>query len=171
MITFRRRPLTVALAFATVALAVAPGADAVALPGAPTPADVCAMLSAVDVTTLLGKPAKPVPGTNDIVGSSCLWTGDRVAIGVTIETDPLLKAQGGKNGTVASRFKMMEDEVAAKRAKAVPGVGDKAVWQSNMLWVMKGAKVALIFMSRKGMGPADDLPGAKAVAAKVLTKL
>jgi hypothetical protein len=160
----------IAIGAALIALDVAP--SVVASPAAPTPAEVCGMLSGADVKELLGKPAKAEP-KEDNTGSTCLWLGDHASLSVTVETDDLLKTKvyAVKNQTAAERFEYMKKEVAAKRAKGVPGIGDDAVWQSNLLWVLKGKKVATISINRKGTFPADDLPGAKAAAAKVVAKL
>jgi hypothetical protein len=147
------------------------GSQVEASPTAPTPAEVCAKLSDADVTTVLGKPAKPQP-QDGLNGSGCMWAVGQTMLQVDVETDELLKAKK-RDQTASRRFGYMVDEIAAKRAEAVKGVGEQAVWANNILWVLKDKKVFSVSILRLGenKGRATDLALSKTVAAKVLAKL
>lgn len=159
---------------AALLVAVLPSILASRAAAAPsTPAQVCALLTDADVKAVLGKPAQARPGGLDLTGPSCAWKGDNAGMEVAVETDASLAAasSNAKGETIEQRFKMMLDEVAAKRATSVTGVGEQAVWQSNLLWVRAKGALLKVSINRKGYFPADDLPGARLLATKALARL
>jgi len=171
-LTFRSYVLTALLAplFASVAFAAVP--------------DPCSLLTPAEASAFLGGPAKSSldqdAKSNNV---ACTWTSGSAFVKVRMETDDILaacaKAHPGSNVLQTAGASFAEVKKGGRPSVhldvvAVTGVGQDAVWVKNLgeLWVLKGKKLVVVTVNHKLLfAPADDLPGAKAVAAKVVPKL
>jgi hypothetical protein len=149
-------------------------AAALAAPASAGTPDACGLLTEAEASAVVGKPAKATPGTFNMFGPSCMWIGEGRKLSVRLETDETLAAltKQGPKQTATQRFAAMRDEIKPKKAVAVSGIGEDAVWhlEFSQLWVLKNKKVAVISIMR-GFSFEKDLERAKAAAIKVAAKL
>lgn len=136
--------------------------------------DACRLLTEAEASAVVGKPGTPTPGTFDMLGPTCSWQGDALKVRAQLETDESLAA-ANKNGpkqTAAQRFDAVKALVKRNQAVAVSGVGQDAVWQTELtqLWVLQNKKVVVVTIVR-GFSSVNDLPRAKAAALKMAARL
>ena len=95
-------------------------------------ADACALVTAAEATAAMGAPSLPGKPRATRRGSSCRYYSANHQMNVFVQT-----VQAG-------------DMLGAQQlgGKAVPGVGDKAIWAAGSLFVQKGGKFAQIGLYR-----------------------
>jgi hypothetical protein len=122
-----RASLSSLLTFAMVA-AVATAT----VPPAGAAADACALVTVAEASAAMGAPSLPGKPRPTRHGSSCRYYSANHQMNVFVQT-----VQPG-------------DMIGAQQlgGKAVPGVGDKAIWASGSLFVQKGGNVAQIGLYR-----------------------
>ena len=120
-----RAPVAVLLALATIASAAV---TTIAAANAGPAADACGLVTAAEASAAMRVTSLPGKRRPTRRGSSCRYYSPNHQMNVFVQT-----AEAG-------------DMIGAAQlgGKAVPGVGDKAIWSAGSLFVQKGGKVAQV---------------------------
>jgi hypothetical protein len=147
-----RAPIAVLIALATI---VSGAVTTIAAANAGPAANACGLVTAAEASAAMRVTSLPGKARATKRGSSCRYYSPDHKMNVFVQT-----AEAG-------------DMIGAAQlgGKAVPGVGDKAIWSSGSLFVQKGGKVVQVglYLSAASMEKMDAaiVPLGRAAAGRM----